>query len=430
MKIFRVNILLIFLVLIAFFSVQFIWLYSFHRIYMQDMAKSSSTIFREVLSDEIYIRLENNPEARQYASFRGEDSVKQFPVEYYLDALVRNGNDVDMEVLDSLFRVKLEAEKIPFKEISYNILDSIPDDAGNGKVRRSRLYTRPLAIRNSIDRYIQAVVSVNGNQPVYALHFPLVASALTLLLIVACIVYQMRIIATQRNLARIRDEFTYAMIHDMKTPIGTISMAGNALKDGLLDSNPELKSHYFKIINEEAEHLMTLSNKILTVAKLEYGHEGMVFVPVDLEKIIRETVETFKIRSGKKAVFEMSFNHSSVLNADPQYLKEAISNLVDNAIKYSGDTVVIRISTDESDNHISISVRDNGIGIPLKEKERIFERFQRGKSSSGDRNGYGLGLNFVLNVVTMMNGYINVKSSEGEYSEFTIVIPVIPFNAD
>lgn len=125
--------------------------------------------------------------------------------------------------------------------------------------------------------------------------------------------------------------------------------------------------------------------------------------------------------------FQQNCQITSPLIADEEYLKEAISNLIDNSLKYSDDEVLIRLSAEERENTFFISVWDNGWGIPLKQQKRIFEKFQRGGleyKKEKKVSGFGLGLNYVYKVITAMGGNVTVESIEGKYSEFTLTLPV------
>lgn len=164
----------------------------------------------------------------------------------------------------------------------------------------------------------------------------------------------------------------------MKTPITTISMVGHTLESGLMENSPKLKKQYFAILKEESSHLLNLSEKILTIAKLEQSRLKFTKDLVDLPKLFDELIQKYTIKTEKNVTFQQNCQITSPLIADEEYLKEAISNLIDNSLKYSDDEVLIRLSAEERENTFFISVWDNGWGIPLKQQKRIFEKFQRG----------------------------------------------------
>ena len=120
--------------------------------------------------------------------------------------------------------------------------------------------------------------------------------------------------------------------------------------------------------------------------------------------------------------------------ADEEFLKEAISNLIDNAIKYSKESVKINISSSSDAKHDIINIHDNGIGIPQKDQKKIFEKFERAsaikRTRKGGPSGFGLGLNYVYQVMEAHEGRIYINSIEGEFSEFSLLIPKIIENYD
>ena len=247
----------------------------------------------------------------------------------------------------------------------------------------------------------------------------LVATALLLVFVAGCIVYQVRIIIRQNRIARLRQDFTYAMIHDMKTPITTISMTGHTLESG--------KKQYFAILHEESAHLLGLSEKILTIAKLEQSRLKLAQEPVSLPTLFDELTQKYQVQTDKEVTLETHCPGSLTVTADAEYLKEALGNLIDNSLKYSDERVTIRLSAEEQNRHILIRVWDNGWGIPLKQQKHIFEKFDRGGleyKKEKKVSGFGLGLNFVHKVITAMGGSVSVNSIEGKFCEFTLTLPV------
>ena len=217
------------------------------------------------------------------------------------------------------------------------------------------------------------------------------------------------------------------MIHDMKTPITTISMTGHTLESGLLDRNHELKKQYFAILHEESAHLLGLSEKILTIAKLEQSRLKLAQEPVSLPALFDELTQKYRVQTDKEVTLETHCPDSLLVTADAEYLKEALGNLIDNSLKYSDERVTIRLSAEEQNRHVLIRVWDNGWGIPLKQQKHIFEKFDRGGleyKKEKKVSGFGLGLNFVHKVITAMSGSVSVNSIEGKFSEFTLTLPV------
>ena len=217
------------------------------------------------------------------------------------------------------------------------------------------------------------------------------------------------------------------MAHDMKTPLSTIMMVQDMLERGRLDSKPEIKNKYMSIAKSETDHLFALTNKILTISKLENHKLEMNKTEVELTPIIEKLTEKFKAKAQKPVNFIISLPAKTAY-ADNDYLGEVISNLIDNAIKYSKESVEINITTEESERYTILKVRDNGLGISEADQKIIFQKYERAAAAKRSRKngafGFGLGLNFVDQVIKAHEGRIFVNSTEGEFTEFTIYLPL------
>ena len=252
------------------------------------------------------------------------------------------------------------------------------------------------------------------------------ASAIILILFGAILIRLLRYLDEQKMMADLRNDFSYAMVHDMKSPLSSIIMGARFLHSGKVDDKPQIKEKYYSIIESEAEHLLALVNKLLTISKLENKKLILNKQTVNLEPIIDDLVEKAKTKTEKKLHFTVDLLNHHVL-ADEQYLTEAISNLIDNAIKYSKDEIEISITSQENDKYILLKVRDNGIGISKEDQLIIFDKFGRAaiheQNRKGGVSGFGLGLNYVDQVMQAHGGKVTVQSEKDQYSEFTLYIP-------
>ena len=229
-------------------------------------------------------------------------------------------------------------------------------------------------------------------------------------------------------MAELRNDFSYAMVHDMKSPLSSIIMGAHFLHSGKVDDKPQIKEKYYTIIEDEAEHLLTLVNKLLTISKLENKKLILNKNEIDLVPIIDDLVEKAKAKATKPLKVTTSLEVTQVM-ADGQYLTEAIANLIDNAVKYSKDEIEISIKTFDTDKNVLLKVRDNGIGISRDEQQVIFDKFGRAaiheKNRKGGVSGFGLGLNYVDQVMRAHGGKVTVSSEKEKFSEFTLYIPKI-----
>ena len=304
----------------------------------------------------------------------------------------------------------------------------------NGKVLRQNndqltptsMKTRVFSIRRDRSKGIQ--LALNDPFPTLARRLsPLfLASAIILILFGAILLRLLRYLDEQQKMAELRNDFSYAMVHDMKSPLSSIIMGSRFLHSGKVDDKPQIKEKYFNIIEDEANHLLALVNKLLTISKLENKKLILNKQSVDLEPIIDDIVEKAKAMATKPIEITTWLEVKNIC-ADEQYLTEAIANLMDNAIKYSKDDIKIKIITIDTDKHVLLKVRDNGIGITKEDQHIIFDKFGRAAvhehNRKGGVSGFGLGLNYVDQVMQAHGGKVTVSSEKDKFSEFTLYIP-------
>ena len=290
------------------------------------------------------------------------------------------------------------------------------------------LTTKPVSIRRDHSKAIR--LALNNPYPELARKLsPLfLISAIILGFFAVIIVQLLRFITEQEQMTELRNDFSYAMVHDMKSPLSSIIMGAHFLHSGKVDDKPQIKEKYYTIIEDEAEHLLALVNKLLTISKLENKKLILNKWDIYIEPIINDLVEKAKAKATKPIEITTHLEVKNVF-ADEQYLTEAIANLIDNAIKYSKDEIKIDIKTIDTDKNVLLKVRDNGIGITKEEQQIIFDKFGRAaiheKNRKGGVSGFGLGLNYVDQVMQAHGGKVTVSSEKDKFSEFTLYIPKV-----
>lgn len=240
--------------------------------------------------------------------------------------------------------------------------------------------------------------------------------------------YQIKIILAQDRLSELRKTFSNTMVHDMKTPISSIMTGVGLLRHGSFDSQPKKKEEMFDMVEHESLHLLSLVNKVLTIAKIESGKFVLERKRIRLRVMVDALVEKYPLRSKKYVTFNVGIPKDAVVYADPSHLAECLSNLIENAEKYSGKTVHVDISYVLDGSKASIRVADNGIGIPQNKQALIFEKFERvsaGSKRSANEipTGFGLGLNYVQLIMKEHGGGVTVQSEVGRGSAFTLTFP-------
>lgn len=224
-------------------------------------------------------------------------------------------------------------------------------------------------------------------------------------------------------LDQVRTDFVANVSHELKTPVGAISVLAETIEG---ETEDELVLRLVRRMIIESERMSRTINELLELSRIEMGGE-MLLAPVDLNEVITEAMDRalpLASRQGVAIAFEKSMD--SMINGDHFQLVSAVSNLVDNAVKYSDDGGLVTVSLATVDGSIEVQVTDQGIGIPMASLDRIFERFYRvDRARSRGTGGTGLGLSIVRHVVTNHGGEVNVRSREGEGSTFILRFPSI-----
>ena len=325
--------------------------------------------------------------------------------------------------VDSLLSVVHINRDVTIQEIDH---DGHVLRQNNNRSNPWSLLTKPISIRRDQSKAIQLALNNPYPELIQRLSPLFLISAIILAFFAIIIVQLLRFMNEQEQMAELRNDFSYAMVHDMKSPLSSIIMGAHFLHSGKVDNKPEIKEKYYSIIEDEAEHLLALVNKLLTISKLENKKLILNKNEIDLGPIISDLTEKAKAKATKPIEITTNLEVQNVL-ADEQYLTEAIANLIDNAIKYSKDEIEINIKTIDTDKNILLKVRDNGIGITKEEQQIIFDKFGRAaiheKNRKGGVSGFGLGLNYVDQVMQAHGGKVTVSSEKDKFSEFTLFIP-------
>jgi two-component system phosphate regulon sensor histidine kinase PhoR len=239
--------------------------------------------------------------------------------------------------------------------------------------------------------------------------------------------YSVNSLLNQKKLSNIKNDFINNMTHELKTPVSTIALALEVIKDKDINKSPEKTERYLNIITEENRRLGTQIEKVLQIAKLEKGDLNLHFEPIDINEVLDQVVKNQGVQmeqNGVKLNLDLQAAET-IVSADRVHLTNIIFNLMDNAIKYSKEQPEISIATSNTATALSITISDNGIGIPKDQLSKIFEKFYRvPKGDLHDVKGFGLGLSYVKNMVEMHKGSITVNSKIEEGTEFSINLPL------
>jgi two-component system, OmpR family, phosphate regulon sensor histidine kinase PhoR len=232
----------------------------------------------------------------------------------------------------------------------------------------------------------------------------------------------------QKKTSEIKNDFINNMTHEFKTPIATISLAVDALRNEKVLESREKMNYFSGIIKEENKRMNKQVETILQAALTEREELQLNLKPIHVHEVIRKSYENFKLQVAEKAgSTDLQLNaKTDIIHADEVHFTNLINNLVDNAVKYSNEKVLVRITTNSNHKTISIRIEDNGIGMSKETVKRIFEKFYRAHTGNiHNVKGFGLGLSYVKTVVDAHHGKIRVESTPGKGTCFTIDMPLL-----
>lgn len=234
----------------------------------------------------------------------------------------------------------------------------------------------------------------------------------------------------QKRLSEMKNDFINNMTHELKTPVSTISLASQMLKDESITKSPEVFKHVAGVINDETKRLSFQVEKVLQMSLFDKQRATLKIKEVDLNDIIVNVANTHILKVEKfsgELDIDLQADYTMV-NIDEMHFTNVLFNLLDNALKYKKEDVppVLMIRTRNEGSKIVITVEDNGIGIKKEDVKKIFDRFYRVSTGNiHDVKGFGLGLAYVKKIVTDLGGSIRAESELGKGTKFIISLPVI-----
>jgi len=247
------------------------------------------------------------------------------------------------------------------------------------------------------------------------------------LMIIAAFYVTVNALLRQKKLSEIKNDFINNMTHEFKTPLATISLAVDALRNEKVVHDREKSGYFTGIIKEENKRMNKQVETILQASLLDRQEQQLNLRSLHAHVIIREAMDNFHLQlDGKGGSSELQLNaKSDLIEADEVHFMNLITNLIDNAIKYSRENLLIRISTHSTPKSLVIRIEDNGIGMSKETQRRIFEKFYRAHTGNlHNVKGFGLGLSYVKTIVEAHRGKIKVESTIGKGTAFTLEFPL------
>lgn len=340
-----------------------------------------------------------------------------------------NDNQTNVVVLDSLIKDEFIA-----RELDNNYFFEINNARNDSLLYRSTvdmfdegdiLYTRKIPtsvlkknfVRLGFPHHNQVIIARMGGI--------LLMSALLIVIVLACFVYMLRTIINQKNLSEIKNDFINNMTHELKTPIATVNAAIEGMQSFDVLADKKKTDIYLSVSSRELKRLSSLVEKVLNIAAYEKKELLLNIESVNLDDMIDNIISNQAIKNMDKIV-DIRFKkwkYPVVIEADRMHFNNVINNLIDNAIKYSNESVIIDVRLSKDRGITSLSICDNGIGIANKYQQKVFDKFYRVPTGNlHDVKGFGLGLHYVKSIIEKHQGVLSLKSTIGRGSEFIITL--------
>jgi two-component system phosphate regulon sensor histidine kinase PhoR len=255
--------------------------------------------------------------------------------------------------------------------------------------------------------------------------FSFALSILSILVVIIIFIVTYRNLREEKRLSDLKTDFINNMTHELKTPLSTITVAGKTLEMEQIRKNEEKIVETAKLIGKQSIHLNQLINMILEISMWERTQFELDKKAIDIEELMNDILDSFSTGCGNCASIERNYNFNGVkVDLDAVYFTTMINNLLANAVKYSERDPELRVEGFHTDEGITLSVADNGIGISKTDQRHIFDKFYRASTGNIHKfKGLGLGLYYVKRIAQAHGGDVSVNSKPGRGSTFTIKLP-------
>lgn len=279
-----------------------------------------------------------------------------------------------------------------------------------------------------VQEELMTVAVPNVNKIVWrSLQWMVTGAVFFTLIIIAAFFLTVGTLLRQKKLSEIKSDFINNMTHEFKTPLATISLAIDALRTDKVKTNTEKYDYFSGIIKEENKRMNKHVETILQAAITDRQEVQLSLNTLHVHEVIQKTLDKFELQLiQKNAEVDVQLRaQNDLIEADEVHFTNAISNLVDNAVKYSKDKLNLHISSFNKGKYLVVKIEDNGIGMSKETVKRIFEKFYRAHTGNlHNVKGFGLGLSYVKSIIDAHRGKIKVESTPGKGSTFTVELPI------
>lgn len=447
--------LLVLFSLILIFGTQIFLVLEYYNTTRSAWIKESSTVvemafrndltirneeFRKKINDSPVIITPTESEDQTIATVDLSDNSSQSPLSHesvisVLDMAIHKHISslvpLNLHQLDSITSTILVAREI-FSNFTVNLVQTstgeiIESSKDNWKSSLFLISSEPMLIDAGSGIALQLHLINPFQIIIKRMGLMLISSLVLSLICVLAFIYLQKVLARQKKLVAFKNEFLGTIAHELKRPVSSLTFNLDCLS---MSKSPLESPQNSLLLNNSIRATDELNESINMIVTLSKHEEGMLVLnreSVDLVTMLDELKDKFSEQRFKnKAVSITLLAEENVIVpvGDRQLLMQCFANLIDNAIKYSGDTVEILIRIENENQSVKVSIRDNGFGIPEEKLEMVFDKYSRVHLGKTQIKGFGIGLNYVKNIVEKHKGEVRVTSETGKGSEFSVLLPL------
>lgn len=368
----------------------------------------------------------NNLSISGYANNTNKDSTS--PIIRFFSTSKSINDSLPISFVDSAYKAELSKSNKP---LQYNILFKAcsKEDVAKAEFKKDSIqdfatsnvfigFTKPYSYQAKFNNIFSFIIQKMGWQ--------IVGSLLLLSFVIATFISLYKNLLQQRELANMKNEFISNITHELKTPIATVNVAIEALRNFGGISNPEKTKEYLDISALELQRLSLLVDKVLKLSMFEKKEVELNKEIFNIKVLTEEVINTMKLQFEKQQIqIELTtVGEQFSINADKLHITSVVYNLLDNALKYSNNNGLVKVYIQQNNEILQLHVTDNGIGIASEYQSKVFDKFFRVPTGNvHNTKGYGLGLSYVAHIIQKHKGTITVQSELGKGSCFTVTIP-------
>lgn len=428
---------------LAIIPLQYFLLANFYDSLAENLYSKIDLSFTQSVEEEILVRAEEYQAANETHLEVGKvtSQISHTIVLSLNDKMQSDGIFMDWDSLKEIFSRKLSENglqeleyKIVLETIDTTNIRSVSDftrDDSFVKYTWKELSTHVVPVTSDLTSGLRAIVNNPYKLLISNVLILTILSLALSLFVVFCLFRFSNTLGRLSRLSKMRQDHTYSMIHDMRTPLSTITLIAEDLEsEESTQNNPQLAEE-LRILKQESRHINKMCDQIIAVAKLEQKKLKFNYEEIVLSDFFSDMARLYSSVTEKDVDFVLGDWKCGEVIADRLYLTEIVNNLIDNSIKYSRESVQISFSSmlkpksPGKGKYVEIHLRDNGIGISEDMTKRLFGKFERGENTVG-MGGHGMGLHYVYQLMRGFKGYIKIISRLNDYTEVILGFPVEP----